>query len=104
MLQLHNRCASQFKRECNLGDQRVHVLPPTAICPIILDRQRSITKEKRDLHRSESTPGGLSEGTVSDELDCLKSSLDVHYYCTMLHLTLQLVRKYLGNTVCFSPQ
>ncbi|XP_068225401.1 diacylglycerol kinase beta isoform X3 [Palaemon carinicauda] len=67
-LRLHNRCASQVKPECTFGEHRIHVLPPTAICPIILDRQRSITKEKKDLHRSESTPGGLSEGTVSSPM------------------------------------
>lgn len=64
-LQLHNRCASQVKPECNFGEHRVHVLPPTAICPTVLDRQKSITREKRDLQRSESTPSGLSDGTVS---------------------------------------
>ncbi|PSN42095.1 Diacylglycerol kinase 1 [Blattella germanica] len=53
---LHNRCASQVKPECALGDHRMHILPPTAICPIVLDRQRSITKEykRSGLHRSES--------------------------------------------------
>ena len=63
--QLHNRCASQVKPECNFGEHRVHVLPPTAICPTVLDRQKSISKEKRDVQRSESTPSGLSDGTVS---------------------------------------
>ncbi|KAK8386847.1 hypothetical protein O3P69_017939 [Scylla paramamosain] len=64
-LRLHNRCVSQVKPECNFGEHRVHVLPPTAICPTVLDRQKSITKEKRDVQRSESTPSGLSDGTVS---------------------------------------
>uniref|UniRef100_T1J4I9 Diacylglycerol kinase n=1 Tax=Strigamia maritima TaxID=126957 RepID=T1J4I9_STRMM len=50
---LHNRCASQVKPECNLGEHRVHILPPTSICPIVLDRQRSITKEKRNLNKTE---------------------------------------------------
>ncbi|KAK7065337.1 Diacylglycerol kinase N-terminus [Halocaridina rubra] len=67
-LRLHNRCASQVKPECTFGEHRIHVLPPTAICPIILDRQRSISKEKKDLQRSESTSGGLSEGTVSSPM------------------------------------
>ncbi|XP_075218062.1 diacyl glycerol kinase 1 [Lycorma delicatula] len=43
---LHNRCASQVKPECNLGEHKLHILPPTAICPVVLDRQRSISKEK----------------------------------------------------------
>nr|CAD7402040.1 unnamed protein product [Timema cristinae] len=54
---LHNRCASQVKPDCNLGEHRINILPPTAICPIVLDRQRSITKEfksSRGLHRSDS--------------------------------------------------
>ncbi|KAG5678663.1 hypothetical protein PVAND_008318 [Polypedilum vanderplanki] len=38
---LHNRCASNVKIECNLGKFSNFVLPPTAICPAVLDRQRS---------------------------------------------------------------
>lgn len=38
---LHNRCASNFKIECNLGKFANFVLPPTSICPAVLDRQRS---------------------------------------------------------------
>ncbi|ROT84296.1 Diacylglycerol kinase beta [Penaeus vannamei] len=64
-LRLHNRCASQVKPDCTFGEHRVHVLPPTSICPIVLDRQRSISKEKKGIPRSDSTPAGLSEGTVS---------------------------------------
>jgi len=56
LLQLHNRCASQVKPECTLGEHRIHILPPTVICPIVLDRQRSFTKEykRSGLQRSES--------------------------------------------------
>ncbi|XP_024084657.1 diacylglycerol kinase 1 [Cimex lectularius] len=60
---LHNRCASQVKPECNLGENRVHILPPTAICPVVLDRQRSITRDKQ---RSEShTPDSNSSSGFS---------------------------------------
>lgn len=38
---LHNRCASTVKAECNLGKFANFILPPTAICPAVLDRQRS---------------------------------------------------------------
>ena len=36
--QLHNRCASQVPAECGLGPHRAHLLPPTSICPTVLDR------------------------------------------------------------------
>lgn len=38
---LHNRCASNVKRECNLGKFANFILPPSSICPAVLDRQRS---------------------------------------------------------------
>lgn len=52
--QLHNRCASQVKPECTLGEHRAHILPPTSICPIVLDRQVSTCRDRRSLTRSES--------------------------------------------------
>ena len=51
--------------DCKLGPNRVHVLPPTSICPTVLDRQRSVSKEKhkdkgnganpKQLQRADST-------------------------------------------------
>ncbi|KAJ8947322.1 hypothetical protein NQ314_008645 [Rhamnusium bicolor] len=41
---LHNKCVSQVKAECGLGEHAVHILPPVSICPIVLDRQRSLQK------------------------------------------------------------
>lgn len=38
---LHNRCANNVKIECNLGKFSNFTVPPTAICPAVLDRQRS---------------------------------------------------------------
>ena len=32
--------------ECDLGVNRIHILPPISICPTVLDRQRSVSKDK----------------------------------------------------------
>uniref|UniRef100_A0AAG5DCE3 Diacylglycerol kinase n=1 Tax=Anopheles atroparvus TaxID=41427 RepID=A0AAG5DCE3_ANOAO len=41
-MMLHNKCATLVKAECTLGEFANFVLPPTAICPAVLDRQKSI--------------------------------------------------------------
>ncbi|XP_054162638.1 diacylglycerol kinase 1-like [Oppia nitens] len=54
---LHNLCASQVKPECNLGQHRDHIIAPTSIVPIVLERQRSVTSDrgqKKALTRSDS--------------------------------------------------
>ncbi|KAI1280413.1 Diacylglycerol kinase beta [Halotydeus destructor] len=57
---LHNHCASQVRPECNLGDHRDHIIPPTAICPAVLERQRSVNSDrggsrKQNVCRTESS-------------------------------------------------
>ena len=62
-LQYHNRCAAQVNPECRLGLNKVHVLPPTSICPTVLDRQRSVSKEKhREKGGSVSSAGQVASG------------------------------------------
>ncbi|XP_041458971.1 diacylglycerol kinase beta-like isoform X3 [Lytechinus variegatus] len=57
-LTLHNKCASHVKPECNMGEFRDHILPPTAICPAVLGRVNSVRKS---LHGKPQPSTGIEE-------------------------------------------
>ncbi|KAK0157665.1 hypothetical protein PV328_011376 [Microctonus aethiopoides] len=46
-VKVHNKCGSQVRADCNLGENAIHILPPTAICPVVLDRQRSLSRDSK---------------------------------------------------------
>ncbi|XP_066300746.1 diacylglycerol kinase beta-like isoform X2 [Branchiostoma lanceolatum] len=61
---LHNKCASHVKPECTLGTLRDHILPPTCIVPVVLERRRSTSSRDREPQPRRSTTS--TEGVGSD--------------------------------------
>ncbi|XP_075169192.1 diacyl glycerol kinase 1 isoform X2 [Haematobia irritans] len=49
-MMLHNRCASSVKKECTMGEYAELIVPPTSICPAVLDRQRSVNQTNKATH------------------------------------------------------
>ncbi|XP_072117658.1 diacylglycerol kinase beta-like isoform X2 [Mobula birostris] len=50
---LHNKCASHIKPECDGGQLKDHILLPSYICPVVLDRQ---SNQKKAENHSPTTP------------------------------------------------
>uniref|UniRef100_A0A182I692 diacylglycerol kinase (ATP) n=1 Tax=Anopheles arabiensis TaxID=7173 RepID=A0A182I692_ANOAR len=66
-MMLHNKCATLVKAECTLGEFANLVLPPTAICPAVLDRQKSINFTT---NKGKSVPSTIHFQITSDPSWC----------------------------------
>ncbi|XP_078334100.1 diacylglycerol kinase beta-like [Crassostrea virginica] len=74
-ISLHNKCTSQVKPECDLGEFREHTLPPTSICPAVLG-PRSGKNEKKGLQRTDSAT-----------FDCSKLSQGLYFGQSSFQIT-----------------
>ncbi|XP_038217836.1 diacylglycerol kinase 1 [Zerene cesonia] len=55
---LHNRCVGSAGGACSLGRHAAHIVPPPAIRPLVLDRQRSLPH--RPQHEQQPLPVSIS--------------------------------------------
>jgi len=83
VFQLHNRCASHVTPECNLGINSIHLLPPICICPTVLDRQHSVSKEKHS-QKGSSAKVSRSNSSANNENFAMvrsKTMISKLFYC-----------------------
>jgi len=57
---LHNKCASQLRPDCTLGQNREHIIPPSCICPAVLERPK-VSRSGNGLRREESSVEGSTQ-------------------------------------------
>lgn len=62
---LHNECMPPDTEECDCGQFKDHVLPPSAIYPVVLDRQNSLKKKDDD---TSSLDGEMPITTVDGKI------------------------------------
>ena len=89
-LTLHNRCSSQVSPECNLGVNRVHILPPISICPTVLDRQHSVAKEKHSQRSKNSTSSNKNESSAESSSSILGVS-EYREFFYVFHVCFQIL-------------
>ncbi|XP_074859857.1 diacylglycerol kinase gamma isoform X4 [Carettochelys insculpta] len=69
---LHNKCASHVKPECDGGQLRDHILLPTDICPVVLDRQSHPRRPDGD------SPAGTCPDDTAQAFKLNSATLDGH--------------------------